>query len=180
MDGDIIFNDIRIPMEALLSHWNITQDITIAGGIDVDKQVDAFGRIVMNSGFLITQQTPLADGLMQDWINCPSDVKYENCSHWKDVFAHEQSAFSNHIRYDKEYKDSIREIPVEDVHLGRFTKHYWGAKHKPEIEKGVKETFLQRFLPDTYKELLSDWSSIHEHPTLGMYEAIEQRNRSSV
>ncbi|PSK48396.1 Lysophospholipase NTE1 [Elsinoe australis] len=172
LDGDTVFQDIRIPLEALLGHWNVTEDIAIAGGIDLDMRLDDFGKIQFNTGFVIAQNTPIFSQLMQDWIKCPTDVKYKTCSKWATKWQHEQRAFSNWIRYD--YPDSVRELPVEEIHLGRFIRHYWG-KDKQYLEQGSKDALLNRFLPDIYKGLLNDWNHIHEHPTLPMYDELMKK-----
>lgn len=59
-DADIIFNDLRIPFETLLSYWNITSDTAVAGGRVQDDgvTVDRFGRIMLNTGLIIMQNTP--------------------------------------------------------------------------------------------------------------------------
>ncbi|KAF2219088.1 hypothetical protein BDZ85DRAFT_45998 [Elsinoe ampelina] len=173
VDGDVIFPDLRVPMEALLSHWNITQDIMIAGGIDLDNTHDVRGRPQFNTGFLVTQDTPLFPKMMQDWIDCPTDVKYKTCSQWRWKWAREQAAFSGYIRYDPEYSPYIRHIPVEDVHQGRFTKHYWGYS-KRFLAKASKQAILDRFVPDIYKGLLDDWSRVHEHVTEDVYEDLQK------
>ncbi|PNS16355.1 hypothetical protein CAC42_6462 [Sphaceloma murrayae] len=177
LDGDTIFEDIRVPLEALLSHWNITEDIAVAGGIDIDKSLDIYGRVQLNTGFVITQRTPIFNKLMQDWIDCPTDVKWHNCSQWKETWSHEQAALSNYVRYDPEYKNHIRELPVEEVHLGGYIQHYWDRK-KPMLERASKDAILARFLPSIYKGLLNDWVKIHEHPTLTMYDDLMETYRS--
>ncbi|KAG8625739.1 hypothetical protein KVT40_006140 [Elsinoe batatas] len=176
LDGDTVFQDLRVPMEALLSHWNITSDITLAGGVDIDRSVDDRGRLQLNTGFVVTQKTPVLDSLMLDWIDCPTDVKYRNCSKWKENWSHEQAALSNYIRYDPEYRSSIRELPVEEVHLGGFIKHYWD-REKPKLVRASKDAILNRFLPGIYRELLGDWNRIHERPTLRMYGAMMRGHR---
>ncbi|PSK33598.1 hypothetical protein B9Z65_7485 [Elsinoe australis] len=165
LDADIIFRDLRVPLEALLSHWNITEDIALAAGIDIDATKDLYSRTQLNTGFVITQRTPLLPSLMQDWIDCPTDVKYKNCSRWKTEFSHEQAAISNHIRDDPMYRDHIRTLAVEEIHLGGYLKHYWD-REKPKLENATKDAILDRFLPAVYKGLLNDWNQVHEHPTL--------------
>ncbi|KAF2222821.1 hypothetical protein BDZ85DRAFT_117951 [Elsinoe ampelina] len=176
MDGDTIFEDLRVPLEALLSHWNITSEVTLAGGVDIDRSVDDRGRLQLNTGFVITQKTPILDRLMLDWIDCPTDVKYRNCSKWKENWSHEQAALSNYIRYDPDYRPYIRELPVEEIHLGGFIKHYWD-REKPKLARASKDAILNRFMPSIYRGLLNDWSRIHEKPTLRMYNAMMKTHR---
>lgn len=163
-DADIVFNDLRVPLEVLLSHWNMTSEIALAGGRDQDDgiAVDRFGRIMLNTGFMITQKTPEFALLMRDWINCPTDLKYQNCSNWKETWAHEQSALSEFIRYD--YPDSIREIESTDLHSpsGRFTSHYWGEAPKALLKAAAQKSILDRFVPEVLRSLEHTWADHHE------------------
>ncbi|KAF1355533.1 hypothetical protein BDV97DRAFT_395885 [Delphinella strobiligena] len=93
-DADIIFNDLRIPFETLLSYWNITSDTAVAGGRVQDDgvTVDRFGRIMLNTGLIIMQNTPEFSAtydfakmghrmrLLRDWINIMQDRKYLGAS----------------------------------------------------------------------------------------------------
>lgn len=156
LDADIMFPDLRLPFEALLSHWNITSDIAVAGALDIPSAKDRFGKLVINTGLIITQNTPQLPTLMRDWIDCPTDVKYKGCSHWAKRWGHEQSALSEYIRYD--YADVIREIETMDVHSprGKFTKHYWGQQKK-HLEEAAKKAIWNAFLPTASQALVHGW-----------------------
>ncbi|PNS19721.1 hypothetical protein CAC42_7688 [Sphaceloma murrayae] len=169
LDADMIFTDLRIPMEALLGHWNITKDIAIAGGQDLPYQVDQHGRVNMNTGFVISQNTPKFPSLMEDWINCPTDVKYKECSQWMKNWFHEQSAFSSLIRYD--YEDSVREMPAEEVHLGKFLKHYWGGE-KVHMKEAALQSFLGDMVSHSVDKLAKHWLKHHEKVYPAMYKKL--------
>ena len=163
IDADIIFPDLRLPLEVLFSYWNITEDIALAGGMDLDNGLtnDRLGKIMLNTGLIITQKTPIFADMMRDWINCPTDTKYEGCSRWKDQWAHEQSAFSDYVRYD--YADSIREIETTEVHSpeGKFIRHYWGPE-KANLPEAAREAILGRFIPEILSSLGNTWHQHHE------------------
>lgn len=162
LDADIIFHDLRIPLEALMSYWNITNDIALAGARGWAK--DLKGRHLLNTGFLISQKTLEFPNLMQDWINCPTDVKYPNCSHWRYEWAHEQSALSEHVRYD--YMNVIREMKALDVHSerGKTIKHYWGPA-KVDLPMAAKKAIWNRFMPQVSESLVKEWKNHFVHIT---------------
>lgn len=167
LDADMIFNDLRVPMEALLGHWNVTEEIAITGGQDIPSQTDPNGRVLLNTGFIISQNTPDFPALMRDWIDCPMDVKYKGCSHWKNNWAHEQSALSNLIRYD--YPHSIRELPLEEVHTGKFLTHYWsGEKH--HLKEAALQSILGENLAFGIDRLAGTWPKHHEHVQPAMHD----------
>ncbi|KAF4549179.1 Hypothetical protein D9617_23g005940 [Elsinoe fawcettii] len=175
VDGDIIFQDLRVPMEALLSHWNMTEDIMIAGGTDLPHTHDyTHKQPHFNTGFLVTQSTPVFPKMMQDWIDCPTDVKYKTCSKWRWKWAREQAAFSSYIRYDPDYKPYIRQVALEEVHEGRFMKHYWGSL-KQNLKMAAEQAILDRFMPDIYRGLLDDWGNVHEKTTANMYKELQEK-----
>lgn len=161
-DADVIFPDIRIPLEPLLGHWNITPDIAIAAAVDlpVEESLDMYGNLNLNTGFVITQNTPEFSDLMQDWIDCPTGVTYPNCTHWHYNFFHEQSAFSDYIRYD--YPDSVRAIESADADGpdGKFVRHYW--HNKTDLPEIVKHGIADRFMPGVLELLANTWDQHHE------------------
>ncbi|KAF2219226.1 hypothetical protein BDZ85DRAFT_46102 [Elsinoe ampelina] len=170
MDADTIITDLRIPMETLLSHWKMDTSIAILGGRDLDRQKDTKGRVLFNTGFVITQNTPQFPSMMRDWINCPTDVKYTNCSFWKNKWSHEQAAFSNFVRYD--YEPYVREVPVEEVHLGKFVRHYWNKREKWHLKEASNEAVSLRFMHNFYDQLKRDWNRIHEEMAPSAYDKL--------
>lgn len=164
LDGDVIFKDLLLPFESVLNHWNVTKDIALTGALDLPLKAnhfDAHGNVLFNTGFIVAQNTDRFPTLMRDWINCPTDVKYHNCSHWKENWAHEQSAFSEYIRYD--YSDIIRQVPALDVQSpeGRFASHYWG-KSKGNLGRVVADSIRDLVIPSLYEVLTSTTSGIYE------------------
>ncbi|PNS18469.1 hypothetical protein CAC42_6286 [Sphaceloma murrayae] len=160
LDADVMFHDLRLPLGPILSYWNITDDIALAGAHGGLKDVK--GNFLINTGLIITQKTPQLPQLMRDWIDCPTDVKYRNCSHWRYEWAHEQSALSEHVRYD--YQPYIREMAMFDVHgpHGKFTKHYWGPE-KVNRPGAVHDSIWKGFIPQISDKFVADWKDVSVH-----------------
>ncbi|KAF2150270.1 hypothetical protein K461DRAFT_230306 [Myriangium duriaei CBS 260.36] len=116
IDSDALFPHLKIPLEYLIDYWNITSDIALAVGLAQPDKIN-FDRFhhkqTDNTGFMVVQNIPAAHDLFKDWDECPTDVKYKDCSHWKKIRLHEQNAYSDYIRYD--YADVVRELPCDEV-----------------------------------------------------------------
>ncbi|KAF2220376.1 hypothetical protein BDZ85DRAFT_242211 [Elsinoe ampelina] len=160
LDADTIFTDMRIPLVTLFSHWGIDENTALAAGKDPVESTDIRGNANLNSGFVITQKTPVTEDLLRDWSLCPTDVKFHNCSIWKSNHFREQSGLSNFIRY--EYADNIIEMPFEETAGGKFVKHYWGG-----LKSHLKEACLgalvgPRAVRKAKEELDHSWISHHQ------------------
>lgn len=162
-DTDVLFPDLRLPLEVLFSHWNVTADIALAAPLDPteDFNRDTRGKINLNSGFVIAQNTSDFNQIMVDWINCPTNVKYPDCNRFlnKGAAFHDQSALSEYIRYD--YPNSIREIPFFEANGcdGKFVQHLWC--NKGGVADTVRRQFARLFMPSALQELLANWDYHH-------------------
>lgn len=169
-DADVIFPDIRMPLEPLLSYWNVTSDIAITAALDPwgEENKDIHGKYNTNTGFMIAQKTLDLSNLMLDWINCPTGVKYPDCPQFDQAYFHEQSAFSNYVRYD--YPDSIRDINFFEANgmTGKFIRHYWWAKDR--LREIVKDDLVNLIMPEVLQTLDNSWIVKHDdlikYPTL--------------
>ncbi|KAF4549856.1 Hypothetical protein D9617_19g101610 [Elsinoe fawcettii] len=164
-DSDVVFPYLQLPMEYLLTEWNVTSEIAITAGYAPDekeKYDHTHHRRMINSGFMIVQDTSVTAQLFKDWIECPTNVKYPTCSEWKDIFWHEQSAWSELVRYD--YLDHTREIACNDVNgapehklegdkkcTGKFVRHYWIAKD--HVKQAVQESISSLVVPGLVDDL---------------------------
>ncbi|KAF2223998.1 hypothetical protein BDZ85DRAFT_280617 [Elsinoe ampelina] len=162
LDEDLIFKDLRVPLEPMMSYWNITSDIALAAGLDLALTKDEKNRTALNSGLVITQDTPQTNDLFRDWIECPFGKRYPHCKNWVNNWANEQSGLTEFVRYD--YEDVIRELPLEETHQGKFMFHYWGQA-KSGIPQGVRESIANRFIPEILERLAGSWSQHHEVST---------------
>lgn len=164
-DGDVVFHNMKIPIEYMLQHWNVTSDIVVTAGQCQDRQ-DRYDRthnkVSVNSGFMIIQNTDVTGQLLQDWEECPTEVKYKGCAHWAKGHWHEQSAYSDYLRYD--YPGRTREVPCDEVtgsprhptvdgkHCdGRLVRHYSAGKN--DVKEAVEAAITNILLPDVVNEL---------------------------
>ncbi|KAH6980359.1 hypothetical protein EDB82DRAFT_560307 [Fusarium venenatum] len=135
LDADAVFVYPELPLEWLMSLWNITDKTLVAMANDPDtpKNRDAQGTVMMNTGFIIARQSDRTQDLFHDWNQCPTDTKYKGCQRWMKDWAHEQAAFSNHVRYDYNSTDEVRKIPRMDGNGGNgvFVRHNWFHKDSP-------------------------------------------------
>lgn len=164
-DSDVMFPWLNLPLEYLLSEWNVTSDIAITAGYAPDepnKYDHTHKRRNINSGFMVVQDTSITAQLFKDWIECPTNVKYTECSHWKDEYWHEQSAYSDFVRHD--YIDHVRELPCNDVNggphhplegdkkcSGKYVRHYWYDKNK--VKDAVLDSIADTVVPSAVEGL---------------------------
>lgn len=135
LDGDAIFEYPELPLEWMMSYWNITKDtlITLSKDPDSPKNRDQYGRAMHNTGFIIAQQSDRTQQMFTDWEDCPSGNKHPYCKRWAKKWAHEQGAFSNYIRYDYPGEDDVHSIRYSDANgpSGLFIRHNWFKKNAP-------------------------------------------------
>lgn len=172
-DADVVFLNLNLPLENLFSHWNITSEVAVAGALDPpgEPNVDIFGRININTGFIIMQKTAVTENLMTDWLECPSNTKYPECAHWKTDRFHEQSAFSSFLRYD--YADNVRELPCDEANSmpltyggrwrnkavcsGKYVSHFWADKNG--LGLGTSEAIGKLLSPEIFQSLAQEWKN---------------------
>ncbi|KAM0269832.1 hypothetical protein ACHAQH_009642 [Verticillium albo-atrum] len=141
LDADAIFTEPQLPLEWLMSLWNIHDEtlLAMAEDLDVGSNYDKKGWLLWNTGFVIAQQSERTQKLFKSWIDCPSDAEYPGCSHWSYHWAHEQAAFGNYLRYDYNTSDQLRMlpcmhangspyIPENNTCGGVFVSHLWSEK----------------------------------------------------
>lgn len=175
-DADIVFPNLTMPLESMFDRWNITSSVAVAAALAPDEanKYDTHGHRNVNTGFLVVQNTPEVMALLTDWLDCPTDVKYPNCSDWRYTFWHEQSAYSEYIRHDEAYRNVTREIPCDDANgapnhwllgnkkcSGRFVRHYWVCKEciKPAVEQALADLVM----PQVTNRLKIVWDDIYEN-----------------
>jgi hypothetical protein len=169
-DSDIVFPNLKLPMEYLLDHWNIDSTVAMAAALapDEPEKYDRLGHRNVNTGFMIAQNTPEVMPLLKDWIECPSETKFADCAHWKDDFWHEQSAYSDFVRH--EYENYTLSLPCDDADgapehwlvgdkkcSGKYVRHYWVCKEC--VRGGVQESIANLVLPALAEQLLEEWNS---------------------
>jgi hypothetical protein len=158
MDSDVMFHYPHIPLEWLLNYWNITAETLVAMAIDPDEpqNYDFRGNRLVNTGFVIAQQSKRTQEMYKAWGECPLETRYENCSKWKFDWAHEQAAFGNYIRYDFDRPEDIKVLPCVEANgapeamnrggcKGVFVRHFWVDKQLPL--KALTDSVMQYFVP---------------------------------
>ncbi|KAI6747701.1 hypothetical protein HG531_008243 [Fusarium graminearum] len=151
LDADAVFAYPEIPFEWLMSLWNITDETLVAMSNDPDspRNRDKKGSVMMNTGFIIARQSTRTLSLFHDWNQCPTETKYEGCKRWMKDWAHEQAAFSNHVRYDYS-TDDVRAIPRKDGNGGDgIVARYGAGYHAWEIRKPEYYNWLKWFYAST-------------------------------
>lgn len=171
IDYDIIFNNMKLPLEHLMSRWNVTSAIALAGALDPDRSynLDLRGRLSINTGFLIWQNTARADQMLQAWDECPD---LPECKRYLFEWYHDQSAFNSFVRWGNE--DVVREIPCSEANgasfflngdnqgcIGTFISHYW--VDKGTVDLAAKAALAEIIMPAAFERLQSEWSNI-THP----------------
>ncbi|KPM41467.1 hypothetical protein AK830_g5079 [Neonectria ditissima] len=159
LDADAVFMYPHMPFEWLMSLWNITPSTLVAMAEDPNSKGnrDANGWVMWNTGFIVARQSNRTQELFDTWDKCPSGERYPDCRRWAKDWAHEQAAFSNHVRYDyKDSEDDLRVIPCMDGNGapyigdkkcgGVFVRHHWFHKDWPirNLRESILDLFVRR------------------------------------
>ncbi|KAL5425210.1 hypothetical protein PMIN04_002707 [Paraphaeosphaeria minitans] len=123
MDADVTITHPEVPLEWLLNHWGATNNTSILMPIDqkvfdndIINSVDSKGITVLNTGVVVVQNLPYTKDILDAWIECPNEGRYQGCGQWKNKWSHEQRVFSEYIRYDfNPQGDNIIGIPCDDA-----------------------------------------------------------------
>ena len=175
LDADATFRYMQLPIEWLLNHWEVEPQHSIVMAKDpwnADKpqyNSDRFNRTLTNTGFMIVQNNPKTLPMLKAWHECPDDVRYPGCSEWKGPKFHEQSAFGEYIRYDDEFKDSIKELECREANgfpgvevskcQGKFVRHYWFQKHLIKLD--YRNNIIEA-APAVMRDLFSEHSIMNQ------------------
>lgn len=154
LDADAAFRFLHVPIEWMLNYWDIKSQHSFVMAKDPwsaeepQFNSDRFNRTLTNTGFMMVQKNENTMPILKAWHECPDDVRYANCSQWKQPKFHEQSAFGEYIRYD--YEQYIKELECGEANgfpgvtvsncQGKFVRHYWFEKQK------VKEDFQDNIM----------------------------------
>lgn len=142
IDVDAIFEHLDLPFEWLMNYWRLdsTQhSLALSFDPNFDWNRDRLGKLHLNTGFIVAQNTAKTFEIMNAWHNCPDiNGSHPECAQFASKFPGkltDQGAFGNHIRYD--FPDDIRELPCQEANgypqsdtdcSGDFIRHYWTAK----------------------------------------------------
>ncbi|KAK0386834.1 hypothetical protein NLU13_5147 [Sarocladium strictum] len=98
IDADATIQHLEVPLEWLFNRWGVTPRTSIAMPVDVAQVVngnkhvseDSKGKMVLNTGFIVAQASPLTFDMMAAWAECPQETRYKGCANWKEKWSHEQ------------------------------------------------------------------------------------------
>ncbi|KAF2103270.1 hypothetical protein NA57DRAFT_63856 [Rhizodiscina lignyota] len=158
IDADAVFTHLSLPFEWLLNRWRVVPEKTsLAMALDPDRSwnKDSYGKVVNNAGFVVAQNLPRTHDMLAAWTSCPDDeVKYPNCSHWKNPWPAEQRAFADYIRYEFDQEHDVKDIPCAEGNgypesgtecKGQFVRHFW-LKKGELLKPGVSASLAQAML----------------------------------
>ncbi|KAF2114314.1 hypothetical protein BDV96DRAFT_494478 [Lophiotrema nucula] len=167
MDSDVMFHYPHLPLEWLLNYWGMAKETLAMMSIDPDEpqNYDAKGNRYLNTGFVIAQNSKRTQEMYKNWAECPSEVRYKGCAHWKLDWAHEQAAFGNYVRYEYNRPNDIKVLPCAEANgapeaanrggcIGIFVRHYW--VDKGVLSKTLADSVMQYFLPRIHQLYLQE------------------------
>jgi hypothetical protein len=107
MDADVTIPHLEVPLEWMFNRWGIQPHTSMALPWDTMElrngapiSIDGRGNRVLNTGFVVAQNSNMTRDLLEKWRDCTSEERYPGCAQWKWSWSHEQRAFSEYIRYD--------------------------------------------------------------------------------
>lgn len=160
MDADVTISNLDLPLEWLFNRWGIQPHTSMALPWDTEElrdnvsiSRDSKGLRVLNTGFVVAQNSEITRDLLEKWRDCTTEERYEGCATWKQAWSHEQRAFSEYIRYDyNKTPETVVSIPCDDAVgwpgfkaevdpvnpgisdcNGNFVRHYTLDKNKAKV-----------------------------------------------
>ncbi|KAF7560477.1 hypothetical protein G7046_g3655 [Stylonectria norvegica] len=172
IDSDAIFSRLDLPFEWLMNYWQIhPEDNSLALAFDPDQKhnQDKFGKIYLNTGFIVAQNNDKTYEIMDSWADCPNDKSaHPDCKNFRTNVPGQptdQGGFGTYIRYD--YPKDIKELPCNEANgfpqsgsgcNGDFIKHLWTGKHD-WIKIAVGEQMPGALLDTFHKQFIAEKAS---------------------
>lgn len=182
VDSDVTFNQLDLPFEWLLNYWRYWPDqqlLALALDPDgVEKNIDRYGKLYLNTGFIISQNLPRTHEIFAAWEACPDEGgKHPECTEFRKNapgFPTDQGGFGAYIRYEFNRLTDIAELPCNEANgfpeshsgcSGIFIRHWWTGKDD-WIKEGVGPQVPGPYLKLFHQEFLADrpnfWITEHE------------------
>jgi hypothetical protein len=172
LDGDTLFPYPHIPFEWLMNLWGITNNTLIAMPEDVNEawSYDSRGGLILNSGFVVVQQSTRTHELLDAWATCPQETRYQGCAKYKDDWPKEQYTFSNWVRYDFNRSEEVVAIPCThamgypgathggDICHGELMTHYTTAKG--ETSAAVQKSIMQYVMRELHRQFHEEYEKV--------------------
>ncbi|KAG6007582.1 hypothetical protein E4U21_005780 [Claviceps maximensis] len=162
LDSDAIFYNLDMPFEWLMNYWKLNPDknsMALAVDPNFGYNKDKFGKLYLNTGFIVSQNNPTTHKIMDDWSRCPDDDgPYPGCDKFRFSWPGQptdQGGFGTFVRYN--YTEHIRELPCTEANgyplsrsgcEGKFIRHMWTGKDnwlKLEVGQQLPGPFLRLF-----------------------------------
>lgn len=150
-----------------MNYWGIdpsSNSLSLAVDPDRDFNKDKYGKLYLNTGFIVIQNNKKTYEIMDAWKACPDDggahpecVKFRLNDPGKPT---DQGGFGTFIRYD--FPKDIKELPCSEANgypdsdsgcEGRFIRHLWTGKDDwikifvgEQVPGPYLEIFHQEFL----------------------------------
>ena len=182
IDSDAIFYHLDLPFEWLMNYWTLrpeTNSLALASDPEADHNKDKYGKLYLNTGFIVAQNNDRTFEIMDAWEDCPNERgRHPECAGFKTAYPGQptdQGGFGTFIRYD--YPKDIKELSCTEANGygqsgmgcdGDFIKHFWTGKDDwikiavgDQIPGDLLSTFHKQFLAEkpyyyiTEKELMS-------------------------
>jgi hypothetical protein len=123
MDADATIPHMEVPLEWMFNRWGIQEHTSMALPWDTMEirngrriSVDSQDLRVLNTGFVVAQDSATTRDMLEKWRDCTSESRYVGCGRWKTEWSHEQRAFSEYIRYDYNFTaETIVSIDCDDA-----------------------------------------------------------------
>lgn len=170
LDSDAIFHRLDVPFEWLMNYWQVhpgNNSLALALDPVSDNNKDKFGKVYLNTGFIIAQNNEKTYEIMNAWQNCPDDdSKHPECKEFRTNGPGrptDQGGFGTFIRYD--YPEDIRELPCDEANgyveshsgcSGIFIKHLWTGKSN-WVKVAVGDQLPGRFLEIFHRQFLDEF-----------------------
>lgn len=162
LDSDAIFRNLGLPFEWLMNYWGLhpeANSLALALDPPEDKNRDKFGKVNLNTGFIVAQNNAKTHEIFDAWRACPDDGgRHPDCVRFRLASPGsptDQGGFGTYIRYD--YPEEIRELKCNEANgftesrtgcNGQFVKHVWTGKDtwmKASVGAQLPGKFLELF-----------------------------------
>lgn len=165
LDADAYVVNPNISIEFLLERYNFTVNSSLLMAIHPNTAFnkDSEGRITLNTGFIIAQNSDSTTHVLKKLALCTKTIP--GCDRWKGAWSFEQRAFSENIRDQMKVGSELIMAPCNESNgfidsgtecMGSFLSHVWS-------QKGSVGARLQTTLPyDVMTFLEKDmWENNH-------------------
>lgn len=162
LDSDAIFPRFDLPLEWLLNYWQLSPEsnsLALALDPDLEGNKDKFGKLYLNTGFIVAQNKPTTYEILDALQRCPDDDgPYPGCREFRynaPGQPTDQGGFGTFVRYN--FTQNIRELPCVEANgfpqgdsgcKGQFVRHLWTGKSdqiKIDVGEQVPGPYLQIF-----------------------------------